>query len=156
MSAAEKPVVVLVHGAWHRPLHYIEFINGLRTKGFEVVTPVNATAGWDDSIVGKTHFDDAKIIQKAMDPYLDAGKKIVLVCHSYGGIPGTAAAEGNTFPERASKGQEGGIVSVVFIAAFALPQPGMSLWVGVGNRKPDWWDIQVRAKLRSLFLDASV
>ena len=143
MSSPEKPVIVLVHGAWHRPLHYIELINGLRFKGFTVVAPLNATAGWDNTIVGKTHFDDVRLIQSAMNPYLDAGKEVVLVCHSYGGIPGTAAAESNTVAERKAKGENGGIISVVYIAAFALPQPGLSLWIGVGGVKPDWWDIQV-------------
>lgn len=147
MSDPDKPVIVLVHGAWHRPLHYIELINGLRSKGFTVVAPINVTAGWDDAIVGKTHLDDAKIIQEAMSSASDAGKEIVLVCHSYGGIPGTAAAEGNTAAERSSKGLKGGIISVVYIAAFALPQPGLSLWMGVGGVKPDWWDIQVGWRL---------
>ncbi|KAK3938156.1 Alpha/beta hydrolase fold-1 [Diplogelasinospora grovesii] len=138
-----KPVIVLVHGAWHRPLHYNNLISPLKDAGFTVVAPANASAGYDDSVAGKTHLDDVAVVHAAMKPHLDAGKEIVVVCHSYGGLVGTDSTAGNTLEERKAQGLKGGVRSIIYIAAFALPQSGVSLaGLGSGIPKPDWWALE--------------
>ena len=39
MSSNTKPAIVLVHGAWHVPEHYSDFIQQLQHAGFEVFCP---------------------------------------------------------------------------------------------------------------------
>ena len=46
------------------------------------------------------------------------GKEVVLVMHSYSGGPGAMAASGLSIAERHAAGQTGGIIRLVFIAAF--------------------------------------
>ncbi|RGP68833.1 hypothetical protein FSPOR_5039 [Fusarium sporotrichioides] len=129
----EKPVVAIVQGAWHRAIHYKAFAESLTAKGFTVLTPDNVTTGQAEDIKGKTHMDDVQVIRKALQPSLDEGKRIVLVCHSYGGIPGSAAVEGYQLHEREAKGLSGGIVHVVYVASFALPVKGLSLLTAIGG-----------------------
>ncbi|KAF9766200.1 hypothetical protein IL306_001424 [Fusarium sp. DS 682] len=134
MSAvSEKPVIALVQGAWHRASHYKGLVQSLTDKGFTVLQPDNVTAGKDEDIKGKTHLDDVEAIRKALQPALDEGKRIVLVCHSYGGISGSAAVDGYQVHEREAKGLPGGISHVVYIAAFALPVKGLSLLSAAGG-----------------------
>ncbi|KAJ3548514.1 hypothetical protein NM208_g977 [Fusarium decemcellulare] len=128
-----KPVIILVCGAWHRPSHYKQLAESLESRGFSVHQPENVTAGDASAIKGKTHLDDAAVINRAMEAPLSAGKDIVLVCHSYGGIPGSAAVEGRQCHERQDKGLQGGIKHVVFITSFALPAKGMSLRTAIGG-----------------------
>jgi alpha-beta hydrolase superfamily lysophospholipase len=141
---SEKPVVAMVQGAWHRSIHYEAFAQSLTTKGFTVLQPDNVSAGKVDDIKGKTHMDDVKVIRKILQPSLDEGKRIVLVCHSYGGIPGSAAVEGYQLHEREAKGLSGGIIHVVYVASFALPVKGLSLLATVGGTFGPFLDRTVR------------
>ncbi|KAG4276003.1 hypothetical protein FPRO04_08122 [Fusarium proliferatum] len=131
---SEKPVIAIVQGAWHRASHYKGLVQSLTDRGFIVLQPDNVTAGNDENIKGKTHLDDVKTIRQSLRPALDEGKRIVLICHSYGGITGSAAAEGYQVHERGAKGLSGGISHVVYIAAFALPVKGLSLLSAAGGQ----------------------
>lgn len=133
---SEKPVIAIAiaQGAWHRASHYKGLVQSLTDRGFTVLQPDNVTAGNDENIKGKTHLDDVKAIRQSLRPALDEGKRIVLVCHSYGGITGSAAAEGYQVHERGAKGLSGGVSHVVYIAAFALPVKGLSLLSAAGGQ----------------------
>ena len=117
----KKAVILLVHGAWHRPIHYIHIIEPLRAMGYTVVAPSLVTAGFDKSTSEMTIADDVKVIRDAMATYLDRDDEIVVVCHSYGGLPGTDSVIGQTITERRERGLAGGIKTVVYLAAFAPP-----------------------------------
>jgi hypothetical protein len=56
----------------------------------------------------------------------DAGKDVILVMHSYGGVPGSAAAKDLSKEERAKESKPGGIVRLVYLAAFPIEE-GVSL-----------------------------
>ncbi|KAF5653298.1 signal peptide-containing protein [Fusarium sp. NRRL 25303] len=137
---SEKPVIAIVQGAWHRASHYKGLVQSLTNKGFTVLQPNNVTAGNDENIKGKTHIDDVQTIRESLQPALDEGKRIVLICHSYGGIPGSAAVEGYQVHERQAKGLSGGISHVVYIAAFALPVKGLSLLSAAGGQHGPFLD----------------
>lgn len=137
MTADEtKPIIVLVHGAWHPPHVYRPLISALRARGHTVLAPPNATCGPDDSVAGRTYADDVRRVHEALLPRLDAGREAVLVCHSLGGIAGSAAAEGQTVADRSARGLPGGIRAVVYVAAFAFAERGVSLFQASGEKIP--------------------
>ncbi|KAF4444398.1 hypothetical protein FALBO_17234 [Fusarium albosuccineum] len=139
--ATNKPVIVLVHGAWQRPAQYESLKDGLVGRGFSVLRPESATSGTDVTKVrGKTYLDDVAIIRRAIEEPLAAGKEVVLVCHSYGGIPTSAAAEGYQVHERREKRLPGGIKHIVYLAAFALPEKGLSLLKAIGGSYAPFMD----------------
>ncbi|KAJ4175960.1 hypothetical protein NW767_015465 [Fusarium falciforme] len=138
------PVIVLVHGAWQSPEHFKLLVQAFHGEGFhDVVTPRNVTSGMPEEIVGKTHLDDVQVIHEAITPYLDAGRDIVLVAHSYGGVPAVSSLEGFTIQERALKKLNGGIKGIVTVAAFLLPQKGLSLFQPDGSQYGQAFDVQV-------------
>ncbi|KAM0274932.1 hypothetical protein ACHAQH_007741 [Verticillium albo-atrum] len=139
--SSPTPAILLVHGAWNQPVHYNLLTTALKESGYRVITPANVTAGSEETIIGKTPLDDVKVIQASIKPLLGAGDEIITVCHSYGGVPGTATVEGNTVEERAARGLKGGIKAVIYVAAFALPQRGLSLLDAVGGTFPDHFDV---------------
>ncbi|CAI6099263.1 hypothetical protein V2G26_005776 [Clonostachys chloroleuca] len=134
---------MIVHGAWHQPLHYTNLLNSLQTKGYTIRVPALATAGWDQSVSGRSVSDDVAILKSTMKEYLQVGKELVVVCHSFGGISATASVVGETVPERQARGDTGGVKAVVFLAAFAPPSAGLSLVDIIGikdeSQQPDWW-----------------
>ena len=142
MAETSKPLTLVVHGAWHRPAHYRALIRDLQARGHTVLAPPLASAGYDDSIEGKTHVDDTRRIHEVLLPYLDAGREAVILAHSYGGLPATAAVEHHTVAERTARGLPGGVVGIVYVAATPCVANGVSMYEAGGNK---WRSLHVHS-----------
>ena len=70
-------------------------------------------------------------------PYIEAGHYVVLIMHSYGGMPGMAAATGLSAKERAGRGLKGGIVALATLAGLFAAE-GKSLLDGLGGKHLPW------------------
>lgn len=70
-------------------------------------------------------YDDAAFISNEITKLADDGKEVILVAHSYGGIPATESAQGLATHERQRQGKTGGLVRIAYIAAL-VPEVGMS------------------------------
>ena len=115
---ATNPVIVLVPGAWHSPIHYGLLIAQLNKQGYVVVTDKLPSVGSSTPRSQSVANDSAYIKSKLLTPLLDAGKDILLLMHSYGGCPGADAAKGLSKSERTAAGKKGGIIGLVFMCAF--------------------------------------
>ncbi|OLN95259.1 hypothetical protein CCHL11_08118 [Colletotrichum chlorophyti] len=60
--------------------------------------------------------------------------------HSYGGIMGSEACHGLDRPTRRNSGRPGGVVRLIFCAAFLIPE-GTSLFDTLQGRHPPWLTI---------------
>ncbi|KAI8958754.1 hypothetical protein F5Y11DRAFT_359783 [Daldinia sp. FL1419] len=69
---------------------------------------------------------------------MDNGKEFIIVCHSYGGVPGCAATKGFTVEERKHNGKKGGFRAILFMAAFSVSRAGMNILQCLGGQYPLW------------------
>ena len=136
----DRPVIALVPGAWHSPIHYSTLIVLLRSKGYQVVTHRNPSCDSDDPNAQSVSSDAAFIRSNLLLPQIDAGKDVILAMHSYGGCPGAVAAKGLSKAELAAKGKKGGIIGLLFICAF-LANEGDSLLSKLPGQVFDPWVI---------------
>jgi pimeloyl-ACP methyl ester carboxylesterase len=117
--SSSKPSLVLVPGAWHVPEHFDKMNHHLHTAGYKTIgvrTPsVRHTAPWPT-----TFSEDVGAVRSAILSALDRDEDVVVIMHSYGGIPGSAACEGLRKADRQKAGLKSGVVAMVFIAAFAF------------------------------------
>ncbi|KAI1344165.1 Alpha/beta hydrolase fold-1 [Xylariaceae sp. FL0016] len=134
--SSPKPTLLLVNGAWHHPGLYSPLVKQLEAEGFHVLTPELRTLGADKH--GKTHTDDVALIREIAIPRFDEGEEIIIVAHSYGGIPACASTEGLGVHERAAESKKGGFKAIVYLAAFAIPKRGMSLLEAFGGAWAPW------------------
>ncbi|KAJ8131460.1 hypothetical protein O1611_g2160 [Lasiodiplodia mahajangana] len=135
-----KPVIILVNGAWHLPDAWHKVKHQLEAAGYEVYTPKLLTVAKSEPL-DCTWRVDAAVIHDLAIPLFNQGRQAVIVGHSYGGIVATASVEGQTVAERQSRGLRGGFAAVVFLCAFAIPQPGISLLSLLGGKyEMDWID----------------
>jgi hypothetical protein len=137
------PNIILIPGAWHSPIHYKELITLLEAAGYNVASSPLPSLDPPEPGSVTTISDSTFIAEKLLSPLLDEGKDVVLVMHSYGGSPGSAAARGQSKVERTSKGLMGGVIGLVFIAALLAPE-GASLLSAVGGRFHPWVQVNVR------------
>ncbi|KAI1409645.1 alpha/beta-hydrolase [Hypoxylon sp. FL1857] len=134
--ASQKPVIVIIHGAFFSPVHYRRLIEPLRAQGYVVVSPPMPTTGLDDTVAGKTYVDDVKRLLEGLTPFLDEGREAVVIGHSQGGIAASALTEGQTIEERKARGLKGGIKAVIYLTALAIPIKGASLAGMLGETPP--------------------
>ena len=117
-----KPALILVHGAWHVPEHYYDFIQSLQNAGYEVFCPRLPTC--DQSKRSNTNFlSDTSVVRSQILSLIDDSRDIVMVLHSYGGAVGSEAVQNLSANERATRGLKGGVVRLVYMCGFML-QPG--------------------------------
>ncbi|CEL06415.1 hypothetical protein ASPCAL07520 [Aspergillus calidoustus] len=116
--ALSKPTILLIPGAWHRGSTWERVAALLRTQVYPVETLTLPSAGGPTST---TVADDAAYIQKRyLDDLIYQGKDVVVVMHSYGGIPGTESVKGRTRKDVAVQDRKGGVVALVYVAAFII------------------------------------
>ncbi|PVH86235.1 alpha/beta-hydrolase [Cadophora sp. DSE1049] len=138
MSA--KPTLVLVHGAFHKPdcFHLIQ--PKLEAFGYPVVAVSLVSIGRGRPTA--TYLDDVAAIHDSLLPLLKEGREVVVITHSYGGVPGVASTEGHTIQDRAARGEKGGVKSIFMIASHIVFEKGTSLSQSNGSNSVEWMDVE--------------
>ena len=127
-----KPTVVIVPGAWHPSASYASLTSALQTAGYPSLTahlpslcPVNPS--------NSSCATDAESVRQQILPLIETERKaIILLSHSYGGIPAGGAARGLSKTSRSKIGLEGGVIALVYMSAFIVPE-GQSLLKFIGG-----------------------
>jgi pimeloyl-ACP methyl ester carboxylesterase len=135
-----KPTFVFSLGAWMHPTVFDAVRMRLEALGFPSECPAHPSIGAEPP--SKTLEDDASSLRSVLTALADEGRDIVVVGHSYGGVVASTAVEGLVKPVRAANGKRGGVVSVVYLAAFALGK-GQSLLELLGGNPLPWMKIEV-------------
>jgi pimeloyl-ACP methyl ester carboxylesterase len=120
ITSVTLPSLLLVHGAWHRPEHFRLLVDEL--AGLDVHTVALPSTGDDPASLGDM-YADAKVIAEAVEA-IDG--PVVVVAHSYGGVPTTHALSGMS-----------NVVRIVYVCAFVL-EDGESLASVAGPLLDNW------------------
>ncbi|THW30027.1 hypothetical protein D6D22_10726 [Aureobasidium pullulans] len=135
-----KPSTVLVPGAWQVPAHFNQVIEKLEEQGY-VCVGVNLSTNTRDPLVDGRLLgieDDVAAIRAAVMSQLDTGHDVVVVTHSYGTVPGTAALTGLSLKARKTAGNTNGVIGVVIISGFILPPNSTMLTIMNGQLPPQY------------------
>ena len=146
------PTFVLVPGAWHKPDIYSSVTKTLQAHGYPTISLPLPSAG---AMPPNTTFDeDVKAIRDSLTNLVETKEKeVILVVHSYTGMPGAEAPKGLGKKERQEKGLKGGVVRLVFIMAFAMPE-GFQPTAG-GGQMPEWMKLDLEVGLISFHFSAA-
>jgi pimeloyl-ACP methyl ester carboxylesterase len=119
-SPAIRPRIILVHGAWVGPWEFEPLVQILRGDGWDVDAVALPSTGSTEGMLA-----DAAAVTAAIER---AGGPVVLVAHSYGGVPVTQA------------GNHPAVRRIVYVAAFAL-DAGESVLSAMGGEAPPFWGV---------------
>lgn len=137
----DLPTIVLVPGAWHSPVHYNLLFSQLKLSGYPIISGRLPSCSSPKPQI-ETVAGDADYIREALLlPQINAGKDVVLVMHSYGGCPGSAAAAGLNKAARRVAGKQGGILGLIFMCGF-IAHEGESLLSTLPGDKFNPWVIE--------------
>lgn len=135
---ASKPTILFVPGAWHKSSCYTPVIQKLNAQGYEIATAELASVGPVPGLA--TWAEDISNIQAVLTSLVSAGKRIIIVAHSYGSLPAGEAIKGFLSRELQAQGKPGGVVHFVYISAFVLP-PLTSLMDALDGKDLPWFRV---------------
>ncbi|KAF5635577.1 signal peptide-containing protein [Fusarium sp. NRRL 25303] len=122
--------VIFVPGAWHPASVFKAVGDILEQAGFNVDYVDLSSVGADPPITDFTA--DVKAIQQTVSQAASKGQKVILVAHSYGGIPSAEAI--------GAFGSGGAVEHFVLCCSFIIPKD-KSLIAAFGGQDLPWWDI---------------
>ncbi|KAL4947725.1 alpha/beta-hydrolase [Aspergillus filifer] len=134
--SSSKPTIVLVHGAWHTPPVYTNFISALESRGFTVHCPHLPSCS-NTSPPAATYQDDVIVVRNLLQDLSAQGHRILLLMHSYGGAIGTDALPWDLelLPATTDvSSARGGVIHLVYLCAYIL-QPGRTIWSVIQEAK---------------------
>lgn len=70
-----------------------------------------------------TMYEDAALIAKEAEALADAGRDVIIISHSYGGVPATESVRGLSKTARSKEGKPGGVVRLAYMTAL-IPELG--------------------------------
>jgi hypothetical protein len=135
--------IVFVLGSWHLPIFFDEVRNRLTTLGYNSVAVPHPSMG---ALAGvKDLTDDIATLRATIEECSSEGKRVVLVVHSYGGLVASGAAEGMGLKERKVEDKKGGIIMILYFAAFIIPK-GSTMLDALGGKLLPWCRLEVRIR----------
>ncbi|KAI2712108.1 hypothetical protein CBS147332_5744 [Penicillium roqueforti] len=115
-----NPSIVIVPGAWHRPAHYQHLIEELAKVNYDAEAVTLPSIDSNPPLA--TWNEDAQAVRQVIMSKLDAGKDVIVLAHSFGGVAMSEAAKGLGKKDRVAQGLKGGIIKLVYMCAMALPK----------------------------------
>ncbi|KAJ5256980.1 Alpha/beta hydrolase fold-1 [Penicillium angulare] len=138
---------IIIPGSFTLPGSYTKLIAALQSTTNAPATAISLPSVNDGTkLPPATLEDDAALVRASILEALDSPtdpRDVVLICHSYGGLPGTCAVEGLTRSVRAAQGKPTAVVGIVYMAAFILPN-GTCMRDTMGPIAPEEYRIGVR------------
>ncbi|GKZ23890.1 hypothetical protein AbraIFM66951_010422 [Aspergillus brasiliensis] len=116
------PTLVFIPGAWITRELYQPFLNACSSAGYPIHYADYPSIDPADPTVADCKTDTDVIRSTLHQLVEEEGKDVFLMMHSYAGMPGAAAALGMAKSQRVKQGKRGGVIGMVFIAAFLVPE----------------------------------
>lgn len=135
-SVGMTSAVLFVPGAWHGPEVWHQVATKVQSAGHYTNFVQLPSVGPVEYV--KDLRPDVNAIRQAILDALEEEHKVILVMHSYGGVPGCEAAHGLDLKTRQAEGKAGGVVHLFFCCSFLIPA-GVSMIKALGNQDAPWW-----------------
>ncbi|KAL2826800.1 alpha/beta-hydrolase [Aspergillus cavernicola] len=135
-----KPTLIFAPGAWYPPTAFNPVIALLNTHGYTSHTVAFPSIQQATTVTDLS--DDIAAVRALIEPEVQAGRDVVLIVHSWAGLPVNSALEGL---EKSKSSGGGGVVKIIFISAF-LPEIGQSLVAAFGGEPAEWYVMDNKTK----------
>lgn len=136
-----KPTLIFAPGAWYPVSIFNPIIERLDYRCHSVAFPSVQQASSVTDLQ-----PDIEAVRSIAQREADAGHDIVIIAHSWAGVPVSSALDGLSKSEREAAGQKGGVVKLIFLSAI-LPHIGESLIGVFGGMPPPWYVRDVSSPL---------
>jgi hypothetical protein len=140
MAVTATPIFLLVPGAWHKPHVFSKLRSFLNSNKYESVAIALPSTG--STPATKSTEEDVEVVRSSIEEIVSTGRDVILVCHSYAGIPTSEACR--YFIDK-NEGR-GVIRGIIFLCAYALP-PGTKVGIDRTEELGPGMHVEVRTPL---------
>jgi hypothetical protein len=112
----------------------------MERRGYTALVTSITSVGNNNSNIAL--WDDITSARSDLERVVNLGNKIILVAHSYEGVPSSNAVRGLTVRDRASTSKTGVVLMLLYTTSFAIPA-NMRFVDGVGGIYLDWRNVTV-------------
>jgi hypothetical protein len=136
--ASNRPFFVLLPGGSQNPTHYGYLAHLLQLAGYPTYSALLPSVGASGKVT--TEDDMTYIRDRMILPILDYEcHDVILVMHSYSGVPGSAAALGLGKKERMAQGKKTGVIGQIYFAAILQKGgDGVDIFTASGGSFPPY------------------
>ena len=150
-----KPTLVFAPGAWHTPSYFDQIRHLAHSEGYpSSIVSFPTYCGASNPPLSNNEADVVSI-RTVVCPLVESGKEVILIMHSYAGIPGCSALKGLSRMERMTEAKEGGVTGLLFVAALLSPVgvPYVKWLEGInpGGGPPMWQERTEVSQKNSIF-----
>ena len=135
-SNMAKPSILFFPGSFVLVSVYQPIFDAVSAAGYEItgIHPPSIGPGSRQGRDGPapSMHDDAAVVAAKVEKLADQGKDVILIAHSYGGVPASQSTKGLSKQERSAQGKPGGVVRLAYMTAVipALKQSAQSVLNG--------------------------
>ncbi|KAJ0422467.1 Alpha/beta hydrolase fold-1 [Aspergillus carlsbadensis] len=129
----QKPTLIFAPGAWYPATAFTPLTTLLEPHGYACHTVAFPSIQQATSVTDLSA--DIAAVRSLVEPEVQKGNDVVIVVHSWAGLPVNSALEGLT---KVANGSGGGVVKLIFISAF-IPELGQSLVSAFGGEPAPWY-----------------
>lgn len=151
-----KPTLIFVPGAWHKPECYEKIIKPLQDDYDLKCISITLPSTQDNPEA--TFKDDIDAARSAIIAETKAGRNVIVIAHSYGGMVGNSAIKGLTRPQDATPDAQRGYVTALILIASGFTITGLSFMDPLFGIPPPFWRVnkdtgyaELTADCRELF-----
>jgi surfactin synthase thioesterase subunit len=131
---SQKPYIVLVPGSFAPAKLYTIFVEKLKAAGYTNVESLDLpSVGRREGKPAATMAEDAEHINSVAKKLIDAGNDVLLVSHSYGGVPATESLRGLNKKEKGKNG----VIGLLYVTSI-VPEVGQGGGSTMGEGLPDY------------------
>ncbi|KAG8359409.1 hypothetical protein FVEN_g3088 [Fusarium venenatum] len=116
--------VVIIPGSFASPSLYEPLAQSFARHGIQSEIVDLPSVGRKEGRNPATMSDDVDEIVSVVEKLLDEDREVILLAHSYGGVPATQCLEALSQKARQSQGKKGGVSNIIYLAGVALPVGG--------------------------------
>lgn len=147
-----KPSLLIITGSFALPEFYDNIVEAVSAKGYEIRTlhlqSVLPKNGVPREGGPATMYDDASAIAEEVEILADHGKDVILIPHSYGGVPTTESLKGLAKSDREKQGKKGGVIRIAYMTCL-VPELGVNA-VGIMADVPAEYKLDLKINVRTL------
>lgn len=137
MSKASKPFTLIVPGGLTPATVYDPIVEKVTKRGHDLravqLPSVRLHSETGPVREPPTMYEDAAFIAKEAEALADAGRDVIIISHSYGGVPATESVRGLSKAARRKEGKPGGVVRLAYMTSL-VPALGVAANEVVTNR----------------------
>ncbi|OAP59539.1 hypothetical protein AYL99_06837 [Fonsecaea erecta] len=149
-----KPTLIFVPGAWHTADTWTKICKILENQHQYKCIPLTLPSTQSDP--SATLLGDIETVRNAIVAETSQGRDVVVVMHSYGGIPGQSAIKGLTSPkwetDTAESKKTGHVIGLILMAS-GFVVPAKSFIDGMGGQPPPSFILNKESGFAELVVD---